>query len=78
MSEAKEDMLLTGQSNSGMTSPAHFTAISLSQITATYLMAYVHEDNPLEYTNSLMFMKLIENYVDEVGETFLNVEKTSS
>lgn len=36
MSEAKEDLLLTGQSNSGMTSPTHFTAISLSQITTTY------------------------------------------
>ena len=37
MQEAKEDVLLVGQSNSGLTEPAHFTAISLSQITAIFL-----------------------------------------
>jgi Family of unknown function (DUF5677) len=36
--EAKEDILLVGQSNSGMTDPAHATAISLYQITSTLLV----------------------------------------
>tara|TARA_Y100000588_G_C13770812_1_gene718099 strand:+ start:230 stop:340 length:111 start_codon:yes stop_codon:yes gene_type:complete len=30
MNEAKEDLLLCGQSKSGLTEPAHFTAIALA------------------------------------------------
>ena len=76
MQEAKEDMLLVGQSNSGFTEPAHFTAISLAQITSIFLTAYIDDDeSKLDYTDSLLFMKVIDNYVKEVGEAFLQVQK---
>lgn len=71
MSEAKQDMLLVGQSNSGMVEPAHMTAITLAQITSAFLTAHIHEDNDLEHTNSALFLMLIEHYVDAVGESFL-------
>ncbi|MGI2107225.1 DUF5677 domain-containing protein [Shewanella frigidimarina] len=76
MSEAKSDMLLVGQSNSGLTEPAHFTAISLAQITSIFLTAYIEDESKeLDYQDSLLFMKVIDNYVKEVGEAFLNVDK---
>ncbi|AKX49594.1 hypothetical protein AKN93_09495 [Thiopseudomonas alkaliphila] len=76
MSEAKSDMLLVGQSNSGLTEPAHFTAISLAQITSIFLTAYIEDESKeLDYRDSLLFMKVIDNYVKEVGEAFINVEK---
>ncbi|TMP41300.1 hypothetical protein CWB96_17880 [Pseudoalteromonas citrea] len=76
MSEAKSDMLLVGQSNSGLIEPAHFTAISLAQITSIFLTAYIEDKSKeLDYQDSLLFMKVIDNYVKEVGEAFLNVEK---
>ena len=76
MHEAKEDILLVGQSNSGFTDPAHFTAISLSQITSIFLTAYLEDKtSELDYTDSLIFIKIIDNYVKEVGEAFLQVQK---
>ncbi|MEQ1420322.1 DUF5677 domain-containing protein [Acinetobacter indicus] len=72
MQEAKEDVLLVGQSNSGLTEPAHFTAISLSQITAIFLTAYIEDDeSELDYTDSLIFIKIIQKYEKQVGEAFL-------
>jgi len=76
MREAKSDMLLVGQSNSGLTEPAHYTAISLAQITSIFLTAYIEDESTkLDYKDSLLFMKVIDNYVKEVGEAFLSVEK---
>lgn len=76
MSEAKSDMLLVGQSNFGLTEPAHFTAISLAQITSIFLTAYIEDESKqLDYQDSILFMKVIDNYVKEVGEAFLNVDK---
>ena len=76
MSEAKNDMLLVGQSNSGLTEPAHFTAISLAQITSIFLTVYIEDkSHELDYRDSLLFMKVIDNYVTEVGKAFLNVDK---
>ena len=73
MNEAKQDMLLYGQSNSGLTEPAHFTAISLAQITTIFLGVYIEDENSgLDYKDSVIFMKIIDNYVKEVGEAFLN------
>ncbi len=75
MNEAKQDILLSGQSNSGLTEPAHFTAISLAQITTIFLSAYIEdENNGLDYKDSVLFMKIIDNYVKEVGEAFSDVE----
>lgn len=65
--EATEDILLVGQSNSGMTDPAHATAISLAQITTTLLT--------LEPTiDTLILMKIITEYEENVGQAFLKVE----
>lgn len=75
MREAKQDMLLCGQSNSGLTEPAHFTAISLAQITTVFLTTYIEdEDSGLDYKDSTLFMKVIDNYVKEVREAFFNIE----
>lgn len=76
MQEAKEDMLLVGQSNSGLTEPAHFTAISLSQITSIFLTAYLEDkESELDYTDSMIFIKIIQNYQKQVGEAFLEVQE---
>lgn len=65
--EAKEDILLVGQSNSGMTDPAHATAISLCQITVTLLM--------LEPTlDHIILMHIMSDYEKEVGQSFLSID----
>lgn len=77
MSEAKKDMLLVGQSNSGMTEPAHMTAISLSQITSAFLTAYINDENTkINYIHSMFFISLIKQYSDDVGEEFLKCANT--
>lgn len=70
-SEAKNDLLLVGASNSGMVEPAHMTAITLAQITSTFLTAHINEENNIDYTNSTLFMFLMQYYVDDIGESFL-------
>ena len=65
--EAKEDILLVGQSNSGMTDPAHATAISLSQITIDLLMLKPNLDH-------VIIMNIILDYEKEVGQSFLKVD----
>lgn len=76
MSETKENMLLVGQSNSGMTEPAHLTAITLTQITTAFLTAYIQDENTkLSYKNSMLFLSLLKQYSDDVGKTFLECEK---
>ena len=65
--EAKEDILLVGQSNSGMTDPAHATAISLSQITINLLTLKPKLDH-------VIIMSIILDYEKEVGQSFLKVD----
>ncbi len=48
------------------------TAITLSQITAAFLTAHINKENRLDYTNSTLYLKLIQLYVDAVGEAFLD------
>jgi hypothetical protein len=71
LNEATEDILLVGQSNSGMTDPAHATAISLSQITCTILMLHPTIDH-------IVLMNIIRDFQDQVGEDFLAVAKMNS
>jgi len=66
--ESNEDILLVGQSNSGMVNPADSTAISLAQITITVLML-----NPT--IENIILMKVVEEFIDKVGETFLKEDK---
>ncbi len=68
--EAKEDILLVGQSNSGMTDPAHATAISLYQVTSTLLMLDLTFDH-------IILMKIMGDYEKQVGQSFLDVERES-
>lgn len=65
--EANEDILLVGQSNSGMTDPAHATAINLCQITIALLML----DSNIDH---VVIMKIIADYENEVGQAFLSVD----
>jgi hypothetical protein len=74
MAEAKEELLLAGQSNSGMTDPAHFTAIALSQITVAFITAYAEDEEcPTDPTGSAIFAQLIARFVDEIGDAFLTI-----
>jgi len=69
--EAKEDILLVGQSNSGMTDPAHATAISLCQITCALLV--------LEPTiDHIVLIKIMDDYQEDVGNAFLDIQRNDS
>lgn len=74
MQEAQQEMLLVGQSNSGMALPAHCTAIMLNKITACFLTAYIEEDTAIDYSNSLVFLSILKHYSDNVGEEFLKCQ----
>jgi hypothetical protein len=78
MGEATEDLLLVGQSNSGMTLPAHITSIMLNQITSCFLTSYINEKTDLDYTNSMIFMGVLMKYSDNVGEEFLKCQSLKS
>jgi|SRR5690625_315536 len=69
--EAKDDILLVGQSNSGMTDPAHATAISLCQITTAVLCLQPTFDH-------LVLIKLISDYAKDIGDTFLKISQSIS
>jgi hypothetical protein len=78
MSECNQDLLLIGQSNSGMTGPAHMTAISLSQITTIFLKTYINDKNTkLDYINATFFISLLKQYTDDVGNEFLKCSQQS-
>ena len=78
MSEAKQDMLLAGPSNSGLVDPAHMTAITLSQITAAFLISRIDESSKLDHSNSMMYLSLIQKYVNDVGAEFIKCSNASS
>ena len=65
--EAKEDILLVGPSNSGMTDPSHATAISICQATTTLLVLKPTLDH-------IVLIKIISELEDEVGQAFLEGE----
>lgn len=67
-SEAVEDVMLAGPSNSGMTDPAHMTAISLYHITAGLLSLF-------DTIDATVAMKVLGTLTDEVGEEFLRISK---
>lgn len=67
LSETTDDILLVGQSNSGMTDPAHAAAISLSQITIALLMLQPTLDH-------IVLMNIVFDYQDAIGHSFLQVE----
>lgn len=67
LSEADEYILLVGQSNSGMTDPAYCTALSLMQITSTFLLLEPEAE-------SIIFSEMLMTLKEEIGETFLKIQ----
>lgn len=65
--EATEDILQVGPSNSGMTDPAHSTAISLAQLTCTTLFISPNLDD-------VVAVKMLLALSDEVGEAFIGCD----
>ncbi len=70
LSESREDMLLVGQSDSGMVDPAHATAIALSQMTEVLLNIEPNID-------TIVTLKMIVTITDEVGEAFIKIHQKS-
>ena len=76
MAEAKEDMLLCGPSNSGMTDPAHAAAIALVQATGAFLTGRIEDqDCPIDYSISTVMVQLLDRMQEDVGQRFLEVER---
>ena len=67
LAEAKEDVLLAGASNSGMTDPADLTALSLTQISVGLLTIYSNMD-------SLITQYVIKKLSADIGELFLEIQ----
>lgn len=67
-SETAEDILQVGPSNSGMTDPAHSTAISLLQLTCTTLFLSPNFDD-------LVTAKVLATLSDQVGESFFDCDR---
>ena len=68
LEKCNEDILVVGQSNSGMTDPAHATAISLMQVTCTLLQL-----NPT--MDSIVIMEIAKQYSNKVGDEFLKISR---
>ncbi|SFU72571.1 hypothetical protein SAMN05216552_100852 [Pseudoduganella namucuonensis] len=64
LSETVSEALQVGPSNSGMTDPAHSTAISLSQLTITLLRLAPNLDDSV-------MMKVLLLLTDEIGQAFV-------
>ncbi len=68
LSEATEELLQVGPSNSGMADPAHSTAISLHQLTCTTLFLSPNLDD-------VVAAKILAVLCEEIGEAFVGHEK---
>ncbi|WP_129267503.1 DUF5677 domain-containing protein [Bradyrhizobium betae] len=68
--ESTQPVHLVGQSNSGFTDPIHMTAISLNQVTSSLLIVRPTVDN-------IVFLQIISDLSDELGEVAFEVEKHS-
>mgnify|MGYP006279082533 CR=1 FL=1 len=66
-SEANDPVILGGPSNSGLTDPAHMTAISLVLATTALICLKPNLDR-------LLTQQVCQKLVDEIGEAFLNVD----
>lgn len=66
--ESEQPVLSVGESNSGMTDPAHMTAISLNAATLPVIMLEPNLDR-------LAVAKIMERLSDEIGETFLRLDR---
>lgn len=64
--ECIDDVLIVGQSNSGMADPAHATALSLMQVTLNLLKVAPNLDH-------IVLINLLKDFSDEIGEIFLRI-----
>ncbi|TQM90152.1 DUF5677 domain-containing protein [Roseinatronobacter monicus] len=71
MVEAEEVVFQIGPSNSGFIDPLHMTAVSLSQMTAAFLL---HGDPNLD---RLIYVKIIQTLASDIGEAAVRAEKES-
>ena len=71
LADVKEEVLLIGPSDAGMTDPAHMMSVSLSQCTAALL-----QHSPL--MDDVVALRIIETLVEEVGETFMRCNRPLS
>ena len=75
MSEASQDLLLAGPSNSAMTEPGHRSAIALAQATTAFITAYTKDEkSPLDDGATGYWIGLISELCDSVGQAFLACE----
>ena len=73
MSEAAEDGLLVGPSDSGFAEPAHFSAIALSQTTSAFMTCYIDDEGcPIDFSLTCVALKTIDHMVEEIGTRFLH------
>jgi len=68
LSEAVDQFLLVGASNSGFVDPLHMSAISLTQLFSIFLLH-------AEKLDRIVMIDLVQSLVDELGETALSVEQ---
>jgi hypothetical protein len=68
LNECHDDLLVVGQSNSGMVEPAHATALSLMQVTLNLLKIAPSIDH-------IVLMNLLKEFSDEIGETLLRISR---
>lgn len=66
-SEAKQPVMLVGRSNSGFVDPLHMTAISLMQITSTFLLKDPNIDR-------VVYAKILATLSDSVGQLAVEAE----
>lgn len=66
-SEAADPVILVGPSNSGLTDPAHMTAISLVLATTALICLKPNMDR-------LLTQQVCQKLSDEIGDTFLNAD----
>lgn len=69
LSEATEDILLVGPSNSGMTDPAESTALSIAQSTVFVLNTEPNVDDAIA-------IKIIDKMARRIGNIFHDIEKS--
>ncbi|WP_217916654.1 DUF5677 domain-containing protein [Vibrio alginolyticus] len=70
LADCSEDILVVGQSNSGMTDPAHATAISLLGVTSTLLTYKPSMD-------TIVMLQIAAKYSDKIGREFLRLSRNT-
>ena len=75
MSEAKEDGLLAGPSNSGYTDPAQYSAIALGQTTSVFLTCYMNKkDYLIDFSFISICLPTMNQMIQDIGKRFFEIE----